>query len=86
MAELWRDVFEGVAQLARDPALGQPEILVVGDHGPPLWSKRGRAQFEPGKVAWYRLQPRKEPDVRIERAGNNATATHVSVATRDRLD
>jgi len=86
MAELWHDVFEGVAQLAHDPALGQPEILMVGDHGPPLWSKRGRAQFEPGKVAWYRLQPRKRSEARLERAGNKATATSVAVTTRDRLD
>ncbi|MFC0243736.1 sulfatase-like hydrolase/transferase [Rhodopseudomonas telluris] len=71
MAELWHDVFNVVAQLARDPALRRPEILIVGDHAPPLWSKRGRAQFEPGQVAWYRLQPRGEPQprMRIREAG-----------------
>lgn len=58
MAELWHDVFASVAQLALDPAIGPAEILVVGDHAPPLWSKRGRGQFEPGQVAWYRLTPR----------------------------
>jgi phosphoglycerol transferase MdoB-like AlkP superfamily enzyme len=58
MAELWHDVFDVVAKIARDPAVGPADILVVGDHSPPLWSKRGRAQFEPGQVAWYRLQPR----------------------------
>jgi hypothetical protein len=70
MAELWHDVFAGVAQLARDPAMASAEILIVGDHAPPLWSKRGRAQFEPGKVAWYRLQPRRDDGVRLlEAAG-----------------
>jgi len=59
MAELWHDVFEVVARIARDPAVAPADILVVGDHAPPLWSKRGRAQFEPGQVAWYRLQPRR---------------------------
>jgi phosphoglycerol transferase MdoB-like AlkP superfamily enzyme len=58
MAELWHDVFGAVAQLALDPSIGPAEILVVGDHAPPLWSKKGRAEFEAGKVPWYRLTPR----------------------------
>ncbi|MFN3656711.1 MAG: sulfatase-like hydrolase/transferase [Pseudolabrys sp.] len=58
MAELWHDVFASVAKLALDPKIGPAEILVVGDHAPPLWSRRARAQFEPGKVPWYRLTPR----------------------------
>jgi hypothetical protein len=58
MAELWHDVFNAVAKLALDPSIGPADILVVGDHAPPLWSKRGRAQFEPGLVPWYRLTPR----------------------------
>lgn len=65
MAELWHDVFNSVAELALDPAIGPAEILVVGDHGPPLWSKRGRSEFEAGKVPWYRLTPR---DTRVVRA------------------
>ena len=60
MAELWHDVFNVVARIARDPTIGPADILVVGDHAPPLWSKRGRAQFAPGQVAWYRLQPRQD--------------------------
>lgn len=58
MAELWHDLFGAVAQLALNPAIGPADILVVGDHAPPLWSKRGRSMFAPGKVAWYRLTPR----------------------------
>ncbi|WP_420131804.1 sulfatase-like hydrolase/transferase [Rhodopseudomonas sp.] len=72
MAELWHDVFNVVAQLARDPSLRKPEILVVGDHAPPLWSKHGRAQFEPGQVAWYRLQPRGLSEPRMREAGLGA--------------
>ena len=60
MAELWHDVFAAVARIARDPAVGPADILLVGDHAPPLWSKRGRAEFAPGQVAWYRLQPRRD--------------------------
>lgn len=58
LAELWRDVFRAVAQLATDPRIAPAEIVVVGDHAPPLWSRRARAQFEPGKVPWYLLTPR----------------------------
>lgn len=58
MAELWHDVFRVVKTIALDPAVGPADILVVGDHGPPMWSKRGRAQFAEGQVAWYRLKPR----------------------------
>ena len=58
MAELWHDVFASVSKLALDPSLGPADILIVGDHAPPLWSRRARAQFEAGLVAWYRLTPR----------------------------
>jgi len=58
MAELWHDVFASVSKLALDPSLGPADILIVGDHSPPLWSRQARAQFEPGLVAWYRLTPR----------------------------
>lgn len=58
MAELWHDLFGAVSKLALDPDIAPAEILIVGDHAPPLWSKRGRAEFAAGKVAWYRLTPR----------------------------
>ncbi len=58
MAELWHDFFAAVSKLALDPSIAPAEILIVGDHAPPLWSKRGRAEFAAGKVAWYRLTPR----------------------------
>lgn len=57
MAELWHDVFQSVAKLALDPGIAPADILIVGDHGPPFWSRHARAQFEPGLVAWYRLTP-----------------------------
>jgi hypothetical protein len=60
MAELWHDVFAAVSKLALDPSIGPAEILIVGDHSPPLWSRHARAQFEPGLVAWYRLTPRED--------------------------
>jgi hypothetical protein len=58
MGELWHDLFGSIAKLALDPAIGPAEILVVGDHAPPLWSRAGREMFMPGQVAWYRLTPK----------------------------
>jgi phosphoglycerol transferase MdoB-like AlkP superfamily enzyme len=61
MTELWMDLFQSVAQLARD--LPGTEIMLVGDHAPPLWSKAGRNLFTPGKVTWVRLTPKAEQQV-----------------------
>ncbi|MDB5601743.1 MAG: sulfatase [Xanthobacteraceae bacterium] len=57
MSSMWRQVFGTVARLALDPRIGPADVLVVGDHAPPLWSTRERGLFEPGRVAWYRLSP-----------------------------
>ncbi len=56
MAELWMDVFEGIVNMTAQ--IGPTEILIVGDHSPPLWSRAGRALFQPGQVTWIRLSPR----------------------------
>jgi hypothetical protein len=56
MTEMWLDLFQGIAKLTE--TIGPAEILIVGDHGPPLWSRAGRALFEPGQVTWIRLAPR----------------------------
>ncbi|WP_167858543.1 sulfatase-like hydrolase/transferase [Methylobacterium nonmethylotrophicum] len=55
MVEIWQDLFGAVARLA----LAHPgtEILLVGDHAPPLWRRAAREGFEPGQVAWIRLSP-----------------------------
>lgn len=56
MTEMWMDVFEAIARMTAN--IPETEILLVGDHAPPLWSKAGRRLFEPGKVTWVRLTPR----------------------------
>ena len=56
MTEMWLDVFQGLAALTA--TLPPTEILIVGDHAPPLWSKAARGLFVPGKVPWIRLTPR----------------------------
>jgi Sulfatase len=56
MTEMWLDLWESIIRLTTDvPAT---EILLVGDHAPPLWSKAGRQLFTPGQVTWVRLTPR----------------------------
>lgn len=56
MAEIWIDLFEAVKRIAAD--LPQAEILLVGDHAPPLWRRSARELFEPDRVPWIRLSPR----------------------------
>ncbi len=55
MVEVWQDVFEAVARLA--VAHPGTEILLVGDHAPPLWRRSARDAFAPGRVPWIRLSP-----------------------------
>jgi len=56
MTELWLDLFDALTKMALE--LPPTEILITGDHAPPLWSKAGRALFVPGQVPWIRLTPR----------------------------
>lgn len=56
MVEMWIDLFEELTGITAE--IPPTEILIVGDHAPPLWPKAGRAQFAPGKVPWIRLTPR----------------------------
>jgi hypothetical protein len=58
MTELWIDVLDSVTAIAGDERLRPLDVLVVGDHAPPLWSRSGRALFRPGEVSWFRLAPK----------------------------
>ncbi len=57
MGEQWLQISHLVKQIAINPALHQTEILLVGDHHPPLFTRHGRNQFKPGKVAWLHMKP-----------------------------
>lgn len=59
MAEIWEDLFEGIQRLAL--ANPETEILLVGDHAPPLWRRNARRQFRTDRVPWLRLTPRSDP-------------------------
>ena len=50
------DTRESLARMTAD--IPPTDILIVGDHAPPIWSKAGRRLFTPGKVPWVRLTPR----------------------------
>ena len=58
MADIWRKTFAKIAALAADPRLSETEFLIVGDHSPPSWTRRGRSLFTPGVVRWASLVPR----------------------------
>jgi hypothetical protein len=55
-AEMWSDLMSSLVRLTAE--IPPTDILIVGDHAPPLWSKAGRRLFTPGKVPWVRLTPR----------------------------
>jgi hypothetical protein len=56
MTEMWMDMFEAIGRMTAE--LPPTEILLIGDHAPPLWSKAGRRLFTPGQVTWVRLTPK----------------------------
>jgi hypothetical protein len=57
MTEMWIDLFDRIAKLALERP--DTEIMLVGDHAPPLWSRAGRRLFTAGQVTWVRLTPRR---------------------------
>ncbi len=58
MAEQWLNVSFLVRDIAMDDNLADTEIVVVGDHHPPLFTRSARYMFTPGKVAWIHLKPK----------------------------
>jgi hypothetical protein len=58
MTEMWMDLFDGIVRATAD--LPPMEVLIVGDHAPPLWSRVGRNLFTPGQVPWVRLTPKSD--------------------------
>lgn len=58
MSEQWLNVSYLVRDLALSDSIRETQILLVGDHHPPLFTRGGRQQFQPGKVAWLSLTPK----------------------------
>jgi fumarate reductase subunit C len=58
MTDGWIELFQGIATALAAPDMPPVEVLIVGDHAPPLWHRQARDLFESGQVGWYRLTPR----------------------------
>ncbi|ASP34875.1 sulfatase-like hydrolase/transferase [Labrenzia sp. VG12] len=58
MAEQWLQISHLVKDIALDPDLVETDIVLVGDHHPPLFTRSARKLFKPGKVAWLHLSPK----------------------------
>ncbi|MCO5073562.1 MAG: hypothetical protein M9944_20395 [Rhizobiaceae bacterium] len=66
LAEIWSEVFDKVAAIAGDPDLPPTDILVVGDHNTPLWSRQAYGHFLPDKVDWYYLEDQRSRDRTVD--------------------
>jgi len=58
LTEIWMRIFDTVAGIASDPAMPPLDIIVVGDHNTPMWSRAAASHFRPGLVDWYKLEYR----------------------------
>ena len=56
MSEQWLNVSHLVRRIALNENLKNTEILLVGDHHPPLFTRKARRLFKPGEVAWLHLK------------------------------
>ncbi|WP_374653364.1 hypothetical protein [Dongia sp.] len=58
MTDAWIELLRTIAAAYADPGAPATEILIVGDHAPPLWYRKARDLFTPGEVTWFRLSPK----------------------------
>ncbi|MCX2725105.1 sulfatase-like hydrolase/transferase [Roseibium salinum] len=72
MAEQWLNVSHLVKAIALNENLRPTEIVLVGDHHPPLFTRSGRRQFQPGKVAWLHLKPKMDDEARTAAVRSSA--------------
>lgn len=56
LTEIWMGVFDRVAAIAADPKTPPLDIMVVGDHNTPMWSRAAVRHFRPGLIDWYKLE------------------------------
>lgn len=74
MGEQWLNVSHLVKDIALTEGLADTEILLVGDHNPPLTYKKGRVQFQPGRVAWLHLKPKSTAQLVTAAPSSSASA------------
>lgn len=61
LTEIWSGVFDKVAAIMQDPGMPPLDILIVGDHNTPMWSRDAYRHFVPSKVDWYFIEDRRQP-------------------------
>jgi hypothetical protein len=60
LADQWMQVLDKVADILANEDLRAVDVLIVGDHAPPFWTREGKSFFVRGKVPWILLQSRPE--------------------------
>lgn len=58
LGRLWTNVMSRLARRLAAPGAAPADILIVGDHAPPLFLPADRDQFVPGLVPWVLLSQR----------------------------
>jgi hypothetical protein len=58
MTDGWIELLETIAESFAAPGVPPTEILIVGDHAPPLWYRKARDLFTSGQVTWFHLSPK----------------------------
>ncbi|MDY0871767.1 sulfatase-like hydrolase/transferase [Dongia rigui] len=58
MTDAWIELLETIAKAFAAADVPPTEILIVGDHAPPLWYRKARDLFTPRQVSWFRLSPK----------------------------
>lgn len=58
LTEMWADVVAQTVAIATDPDLPPSDILIVGDHHTPFFTRSARRLFRDGEVAWFALKAR----------------------------
>jgi len=61
LTEIWSSVFDRVAAIATDPKTAPLDIMVVGDHSTPMWSRAAASHFRTEFIDWYHLEYVGEP-------------------------
>ena len=58
MTDAWIELLQTIAEEWAQPGMPPTDILIVGDHAPPLWYRKARDLFTTGQVTWFRLSPK----------------------------
>ena len=56
LGRMWAGIIEKLAKGLAEPGLPPMDVLIVGDHAPPLFLPSDRRQFRPNVVPWILIQ------------------------------